>query len=94
MKSNRRKPKTGPRIQPQAKVKTVTCSFRTDKGTYDQLLAYAAFISSDRSYVIRESLQILFRYDRSFKSHLHEREQRKRNKEPGISAFRIQAELS
>ena len=73
MKSNTRKPKIGPRIEPQAKAKTVTCSFRIDQGTYDQLLGYAAFISSDRSYVIREALQILFRYDRSFQSYLREK---------------------
>jgi hypothetical protein len=43
-----------------------------DQETNDQLLAYAAFISSDRSYVIREALKFLFQNDRSSQSHLRE----------------------
>ena len=70
IKSAMRKAQTTPRIQPQTKIKFLTCSFRIDQETNDQLLAYAAFISSDRSYVIREALRFLFRNDRNFQSHL------------------------
>jgi hypothetical protein len=73
MKSAMRKTQTAPRIQPQAKGKLLTCSFRIDHETEDQLQAYADFVSSDRSYVIREALKFLFRNDPNFQSHLHGR---------------------
>ena len=70
MKSSMRTTQTSLRIQPQAKGELLTCSFRIDHETNDQLLAYAAFIASDRSYVIREALRLLFKSDREFQSFL------------------------
>jgi predicted transcriptional regulator len=68
-----RKTQTAPRIQQQTKGKLLTCSFRIDHETENQLQAYAEFIHSGRSYVIREALKYLFRKDRSFQSQLRDR---------------------
>jgi len=65
-----RRAQATPRIQPQAKGKLLTYSFRIDSETQNQLSAYAEFISSDPSHVIREALRLLFQGDRSFQSHL------------------------
>ena len=70
IKSAMRKNQTTPRIQPQAKGKLLTCSFRIDHETQAQLQTYAEFIHSGRSYVIREALRFLFRNDRVFQSHM------------------------
>ena len=67
MKSAMRKTQTAPRIQSQAKGKLLICSFRIDKETLDELQAYAEFIYSDRSHVIREALKFLFRKWRQWK---------------------------
>ena len=63
-----RKTQPAPRIRPESKGKFVTCSFRIERETYDQLSAYSAFISSNRSYVIREALKLLFKRDRAFQT--------------------------
>ena len=65
-----RKSQTTPRIQPQTEGKPRTCSFRIDRETDDRLRAYAEFISSDRSYVIREALRLFFSSDQTFQRHL------------------------
>jgi len=76
-----------PRIQPQAKGKLLTCTFRIDSKTQKELSAYAEFISSDRSHVIREALRLLFQGDRIFQLHLRERNQIERASQAGSIVF-------
>ncbi len=76
-----------PRIQPQAKGKLLTCSFRIDSKTQKELCAYAEFISSDRSHVIREALRLLFQSDRTFQSHLRERNRTEHASQAGTIVF-------
>jgi len=65
-----RKAQTTPLIRRQTNSRSTVCTFRIGSETREQLQAYADFIHSGRSHVIREALRRLFCSDREFQRHL------------------------
>ena len=59
-KSAMRKAQTTPLIRRQTNSRSTVCTFRIGSETREQLQAYADFIHSARSHVIREALRRLF----------------------------------
>ena len=55
-----------PAIKPQVKMQFEQINFKIDIQTLEKLRAYAEFIDSDQSYVIREALNYLFESDFPF----------------------------
>ena len=60
----------GPRIQPQIRMTLQPFTFRIDSITFKKLQAYAGYIESETSYVIREALNYLFDDDPGFQEFL------------------------
>ena len=53
-------------IKPQLKVPFEQINFKIDTETLEKLRAYAEFINSEQSYIIREALNYLFESDPTF----------------------------